>query len=285
MTDTVFAREDQYERAVRAGGVTTRFLEAGSPDNPTVVLLHDGAWGGASDVTWGACLPRLAERFQVIAPDFLGYGGSDKATYFDRSSYTPRIAQIESLLDALLVENPHVVGSSYGGSVALRMLAESSVPLRSVVSIGGSGAPWKTEVMLQELGRWDGSRDDLARVLRFLMDDASAGFAEQLALREQWAMAPGHYRSVASATLALPERLQQPIADPWPASLKTIETPTLLVAGRYDQLFEADWPERIQELLHHAEITRIDSRHSPNLDHQEEIVEVVTNFLEAVSEK
>lgn len=270
------------ERAVRSAGVTTRFLEAGSPEAPTVVLLHDGAWGGSSDVTWGTCIPMLAQRFHVIAPDFVGYGGSDKATYFDRSSYAPRISQLESLLDTLLISEPHVVGSSYGGSVALRMLVESRTPLRSAISIGGSGGPWKTDVMLRELGRWDGTRDDLARVLAFLMDESHPDYERQLGLREQWATVPGHYRSVASASLALPEPLRRAMEDPWPAPLAGVGVPILLLAGRHDELFEPEWPKHLQAVVPHAEIVRMDTRHSPNLDHPAEVVDVLTRFLQAV---
>lgn len=279
---TVLTQTDWQERAVRAAGLTTRYLEAGNPDNPTVVLLHDGAWGGASDVTWGRCLPLFARHFHVIAPDFLGYGGSDKATFFDRSSYAPRVAQIEALLETLLVDDPHVIGSSYGGSVALRMVAEGRMPVRSVVSIGGSGGPWKTEVMLRELGHWDGTRDDLARVLAFLMDESHPEFADQLTLRERWASVPGHYRAVASATMELPKSLRTRIEDPWPAPLAHTSTPMLLIAGRDDELFEPDWAERIQAVATAAEIVRLDTRHSPNLDHPADVVSVVRAFADRV---
>ena len=58
----------------------TRYSPAAPTDGaPVLVFLHDGAWGGASDVTWGEILPLAAEKFRVIAPDLLGYGGSAKS--------------------------------------------------------------------------------------------------------------------------------------------------------------------------------------------------------------
>jgi pimeloyl-ACP methyl ester carboxylesterase len=246
------------------------------------LLLHDGAWGGSSDVTWGTCIPALAAHYRVIAPDFLGFGGSDKATYFDRSSYEPRIAQLESLLDVLNIDSQvHVVGSSFGGSVALRWLAVRSERLRSVTSIGGSGGPWKTDFMKEQLGRWDGSRFDLARILLLLMDQTD-DFDAQLSLRQHFATMPGHYRALASAAMPIPEILRNDNVDAWPEPLKGIKTPTLLIAGQRDDLFEHEWPDRIARVLPNAQVVRPDCRHSPNLDSPGETTSTLLGFLSNV---
>lgn len=268
-----------HERSVQSGAGVTRYLEAGQPDAPVLLLLHDGAWGGASDVTWGECIPRLAEHYRVLAPDFFGFGGSDKVTYFDRSSYAPRISQLADLLATLGVTVPaHVVGSSFGGSVALRLLETPAFPIASITSIGGSGGLWKTDVMARELGRWDGSRDDLARVLEFLMERGD-GFERHLTLRERWAREPGHYRSLASAGMPIPDSVRTAFTDAWPTSLAGAATPTLLVAGERDELFEPEWPDHIAAQLASATIARVDSRHSPNLDHPDELVDILLSFL------
>ena len=264
----------------QTGSFTTRYLDVGDPVAETVILLHDGAWGGSSEVSWSACLPTLAERYHVIAPDFVGFGGSDKVTYFDRSPYEPRIRQVENLVDQLRITGPtHVVGTSFGGSVALRLLAENTLATRSVTSIGGSGGPWKTAVMKQELSRWDGSRTDLARILRFLMDEG-AGFESQLEARMESACVPGHYRAIASAALPLPAVLRQPDSDSWPEALRGNPVPVLLVAGENDALFAADWPERIAERLPRASVRRIASLHSPNLDRANELTRILIDHFD-----
>lgn len=217
---TISTIEDFREYQVRVGDTKTRYIEAGNEEAPTLLLLHDGAWGGASDVTWARCIPHLAPDYRVLAPDFLGYGGSDKVTFFDRSSYAPRIDQLTGFLAALDISAPvHIVGSSFGGSVALRLVASARFPIASATSIGGSGGLWKTETMGSELGRWDGTRDDLARVLEHLMDRGS-GFAAQLDARERWAREPGHYRALASAGMPIPAALRRAVPDRWPEELR-----------------------------------------------------------------
>lgn len=277
--------ESPQERHVQTGGFKTRLLEAGDPQADIVLLLHDGAWGGSSDVSWSRCLPLLAQRYRVLAPDFLGFGGSDKATFFDRSPYQPRITQLEDLLEVLGITVPvHVVGTSFGGSVALRLLVEGNLPARSVTSIGGSGGHGKTDIMKEQLGRWDGSRADLARVLRFLMEEGGH-FEGQLAARFEAASTPGHYRAVASAAMPVPASMRNTVEpDAWPDALTRSVVPTLLVAGTHDQLFEADWPERIAEFIPHATIKRMDSLHSPNLDRPDEVAELVLQHLQAAEQ-
>lgn len=269
------------ERFVQTGSFRTRFLEAGDPETDVLLLLHDGAWGGCSDVSWSRCIPLLAQQYRVIAPDFIGFGGSDKATFFDRSPYQPRIKQLEDLFEVLDLTSPvHVVGTSFGGSVALRLLVEGTLPVRSAVSIGGSGGPWKTDVMKEQLGRWDGTRADLARVLRFLMDEDDH-FEAQLTSRNESAAIPGHFRAIASAAMPIPESLRHQEPDPWPEALRGTQVPTMLVAGVQDQLFEPEWPEHIADALPHATISRIDSLHSPNLDHPDEVAEILLAHLAA----
>jgi pimeloyl-ACP methyl ester carboxylesterase len=263
------------------GGLRMRYLEAGEIGSPTLLLLHDGAWGGSSEVSWSECIQLFARNYHVLAPDFLGFGGSDKVTFFDRSSYAPRMWQVRALLDAVGCSGPvHVVGTSYGGSVALRLVAEGRVPLASVTSIGGSGGTWKTPLMSSELGRWDGTRADLVRIVRLLRDDDS-GFDDHVDRRLRSASTAGHFRAVASAAMPLPEVLRPDVEDPWPRQLRGAQVPTLLIAGTRDELFEPDWPEHLAQELDSAQILRIDAGHSPNLDHPDEVAEIVTTFMNA----
>ncbi|MFC9555787.1 alpha/beta fold hydrolase [Rhodococcus sp. NPDC056960] len=280
LTHTPDKTEVFRERFVHTEGFTTRYLEAGENNETPVMLLHDGAWGGASDVTWGRCIPILAERYHVIAPDFLGFGGSDKVTYFDRSTYAPRIKQITAVLaSANVVEPVHVIGASFGGSVAVRLLPTAPFPLKSVTSIGGSGGLWKTPVMQDQLGRWDGTHSDLARVVRYLMTETDE-FTTQVELRLKWAHAPGHYRALASAAMPIPDALRNRQPDHWLGQLRETVTPTLLVAGEHDELFEPDWAARLAATIPNSKAVILDSRHLPQLDRPDETSKVILDFLD-----
>ena len=72
-----------------AGSFRIRYLEkVAQAGAPVIVLLHDGAWGASADVTWDRTLSFIPDDLRVIAPDLLGFGGSDKVVFLDRSLST-----------------------------------------------------------------------------------------------------------------------------------------------------------------------------------------------------
>jgi pimeloyl-ACP methyl ester carboxylesterase len=63
------------ERAVLAvHGIKVFYREAGPADGPPILLLHGFP---ASAHMFGDLMPKLADRYRVIAPDYPGYGHSD----------------------------------------------------------------------------------------------------------------------------------------------------------------------------------------------------------------
>ena len=56
---------------VEADGVTVFYREAGPQDAPVVLLLHGFP---TSSFQYRELIPRLADRYRVIAPDLPGFG-------------------------------------------------------------------------------------------------------------------------------------------------------------------------------------------------------------------
>jgi pimeloyl-ACP methyl ester carboxylesterase len=269
------------EKSVVVNDLETRCLEAGPRDAPTVVFLHDGAWGASADVSWGGILPLASRDFRVIAPDLLGFGGSAKVARLDQSPFGFRIRHLLALLDALDVPGPvHLVGNSFGGSVALRALTDSAAVTRiaSVATISGTGGPWRTAAAAQ-LASFDGSLDDIRRIVELLCDDFEA-IDEQVRARHRWASVPGHYQSMMAPHLPVPATLTGARADdPYPGSLSGVDTPVLLVAGLNDALVEPGWTGHMLGYLPQARVATLPYRHSPNISHPIETWQVLRDFL------
>ena len=265
------------------GPFSTHCILAGEDSSPPVVLLHDGAWGGCGSVSWGAIIPRLAKRYRVIAPDMLGFGQTDKAVFLDRSPYAFRVDHIIALLDQLgIAQKVNVIGNSFGGSVAVRMLEMHSQRLASVATINGTGGPWRTEFASTELGRWDGSRDDLARILELLVERTKHfDFDAQLNARLASAFASGHYRSMMAPSLTQPACLAQAGAgkDPFPGSLTASNVRVLMVGGLRDLLVETHWIENLSSHLRLPSSVWMDAKHSPNIDNPEATCDVLESWL------
>jgi pimeloyl-ACP methyl ester carboxylesterase len=96
-------------------GARLHHLEEGT--GRPVVLLHGGSGGGAN---WFRLLPRLAQRYRVLAPDLPGFGLSDARAPDPPLGRTAAIV-LEGWLAAQDVEDAVVVGTSFGGLAALRL--------------------------------------------------------------------------------------------------------------------------------------------------------------------
>lgn len=268
------------EREVRAGSFLTRYLRAGPERGAqTVLLIHDGAFGADAGVSWSSVIPTLSARYRVLAPDLLGYGGTDKAVFLDRSPYEFRIEHLAAFCAELGVDAVHAVGSSFGGSVVLRALAGPGprLPLLTAVSIAGTGGPGRRAERYAGLAEYDGSEADMCRVVRLMVDDYP-GLRKQVRARHRNTMRPGHVEACMAPHLAGPTtQPRQP--DHWPADLARNRVPVLLVAGTRDDLLEPGWPE-LFDGVPHVSVRRMDCRHLPNLDRPQELAGVLIDFFQ-----
>lgn len=104
-------------RTATVDGVQLHYLTAGH--GPAVILLHGYA---ETSRMWRPLIPRLAEKFQVIAPDLPGIGDSSiPASGIDMITSAERI---HALVHSLGVEKARVVGHDIGLMVAYAYAAK-----------------------------------------------------------------------------------------------------------------------------------------------------------------
>src|SRR4030095_3686714 len=119
-------------------GIRTHYLEAGQ--GLPVVLLHSGEFGACAEISWEFVLPVLAERYHVIAPDWLGFGRTDKVHDFVQGQER-KLTHLQRFLQHLSIENAHFAGNSMGGSLFARGLAAEPdrYPVRSLALVSAGG--------------------------------------------------------------------------------------------------------------------------------------------------
>ncbi|MFF0175296.1 alpha/beta fold hydrolase [Micromonospora profundi] len=266
---------------INVGGFTTRYWESTPPGQPegTVVLVHDGAFGGDAIGSWSRVMPLLAQHYRVLAPDLLGYGDTDKVVYLDRSPYSFRTAHLAAFCAALDVDAAHFAGQSFGGSLLLRALATPTpaLPALSAVSICGTGGPWRSTKGTTELGRFDGTEEDVRRLVA-LMTDEYPGFDDTVKVRYANTCKPGHVQACMAPRLQHPT-LPKPGPDTWPAPLRDTTVPILVVEATRDDLLEPDWGRHLENLTPHVHVRRMDARHAPNLDQPEAVATLLHTFF------
>ena len=99
---------------IQVGSLSIAFEQRGG--GPPLLLLH----GGVSDSReWRRQLEDLSDAFTVVAWDCPGCGrSSDPPDHFLMADYADCLAEF---VDALGLRRPHVVGLSFGGTLALEL--------------------------------------------------------------------------------------------------------------------------------------------------------------------
>lgn len=89
----------------------------------TVVLLH-GIPGCAA--SWRAVTEVLPTTLDVVVPDLLGFGGSDRPRHIEDLHARAQATALARLLDELEIPTATVVGHDFGGPVALELARQRS---------------------------------------------------------------------------------------------------------------------------------------------------------------
>src|SRR5215470_13620204 len=121
---------------IEADGVKVFYREAGPADAPVVLLLHGFP---ASSFQYRELIPRLADKYRVIAPDLPGFGFTevpDKRNYkytFEALAHT-----IEEFTDALNLQKYAMYVFDYGAPTGFRLAMARPERVTAVVSQNGN---------------------------------------------------------------------------------------------------------------------------------------------------
>lgn len=103
---------------VELSGMRVHYVDEGSGE--VVLLLHgEPSWS----YLYRKMIPILAERHRAIAPDFVGFGRSDKFTLVSEYSYRMHRDTIMDFILALGLQNITAVVQDWGGLVGLRVVS------------------------------------------------------------------------------------------------------------------------------------------------------------------
>ncbi|MFK5633542.1 MULTISPECIES: alpha/beta fold hydrolase [unclassified Ornithinimicrobium] len=126
-------------RSVSTDRLTTLVREAGDPAAPLLLLVHGNV---SSSVFFDALMEDLSADFHLVAPDFRGYGGSERAPIDAARGMADLSDDLVALLDAMGVEGPvDALGWSAGGNVVLQLAIDHPDRVRRLV-LEAAGSPF-----------------------------------------------------------------------------------------------------------------------------------------------
>jgi pimeloyl-ACP methyl ester carboxylesterase len=274
-----------YEE-IQLHGHTVGFRAAGS--GPPLVLLHGIT---STSEAWRKVMPRLAERYTVIAPDLIGHGRSAKP----RGDYSlgAYAAGVRDLLAVLGFERGTVVGHSLGGGIAMQFsyLFPEYVERMVLISSGGLGQEVHPLLRAAALPGSEWILPLLAREWSISAGDAVRSVAAKLGMSagpDLAEFARGYASLVEEgATEAFLDTLRSVIG-PDGQKVSALDRlyladqmPTLIVWGKGDPVIPVEHGRNAHRIVEHSRYIEIEgSGHWPMLDAPDRIVRELTEFME-----
>ena len=113
-------------------------------EGPLLVLIHGITSSAAS---WEPVLPALAEHFEILAPDLLGHGQSDKPA--GDYSLGAHACLVRDLMLALEYGSGTVAGHSLGGGIAMQLAYQFPDLMDRLVLVSSGGLGREVSLFLR----------------------------------------------------------------------------------------------------------------------------------------
>jgi lipase len=257
------------------GGVRLHVHELGPSAGRTVVALH-GVTGSA--LQFRRLAARLPE-FRLVAPDLRGHGGS---TYDPPWDLSVHLSDLRETLDAAGIARSPVIGFSFGGRLAVELLAadrsrvERLVLLDPALRLPPEHVVAATDQLLADTSYATTEEAIEARI---------AGGFSPYAPREHWdrwaeelvAGPDGRLRRPFSRAAAIAIDGELVTAPP---PFDALRVPTLLITGSESDLVTPRQIERYRyELGDFLEVKTVRAKHQLIADAADEVADAIRGFL------
>jgi 2-hydroxy-6-oxonona-2,4-dienedioate hydrolase len=242
---------------IEAGGVRTRYVQAGSEEAPAVIMLH--GTGG----TWEAYMATLGPHsvhFNCFALDFMGSGYSEKPLRdYEIGDY---VDQVNAFMRAVGIEKASLIGISLGAWVAVRFASTYPEKTERVTLNAPFGLADDAEEIGGIIKRRGQAYDDptwenIKKIFDSLIYNEDKRIDDLIALRQATYTAPDA-KAAANHVLAVlgPKYLQKNLITD--AECRSITAPVLIVESLKDRALFRNTAKRLVELLPNATLLQMD---------------------------
>lgn len=266
------------------------YREAGSKESPTIVLLHGFP---SSSHMFRDLIPHLADKFHVIAPDYIGFGYSD-APNVDEFEYTfDNLADhVEDFLfNALGLKEFSIYVQDYGAPIGYRVAFRRQDAIKGMIvqngnayveGIGGAFDPMKPF--------WANRTAETEAPVRALLTlqttifqythgvkDASRISPDAYTLDQRFLDRPGN--DAIQLNLLHNYQANLPHYDEWHTFFRNKQPKTLIVWGKNDPFFTVEGAQAYLRDIPKAELNLLDTGHFALEDSSEFIAQKILSFF------
>ncbi|HMT06906.1 MAG TPA: alpha/beta hydrolase [Pyrinomonadaceae bacterium] len=269
---------------ITVDGIRVHYQEFGDAAAPPMLLIHGYT---ASVYVWKTVAPIFADAgYRVIAVDLVGYGYSEKPSWFDYSIQS-QARMLSRFLERLGIGRTVVVGSSYGGAVALNLTLDNAEKVEKLVLVDAVINDDQKNHPILRLAAIPGIGEALTPFLcdsrffhRIRMNGTLAKANHQMITPERidsvirpLAAADGHRSVLATSRNWDANRLEQ--------DAHLINQPTLIIWGDSDSVIPIENGYKLHDSILNSRFVIFNQcGHVPQEEKSEMFTELVTEFVQ-----
>jgi pimeloyl-ACP methyl ester carboxylesterase len=277
-------------RNKQVDGVRIFYREAGSPSRPAVVLLHGFP---SSSHMYRDLIPKLADRYHVIAADMPGFGYSDqpRVDHFEYS-FAHLADVMDHFLDSVGVNKYSIYVQDYGAPIGFRLFVKHPERIQAIITQNGNayeeglGAFWGEAL----IPYWKNKNEEAEEKVRSLLTFESTKLQYTAGFRNPEAVNPDSYM-FDQMTLDRPGNQEIQLAlfydyqnnvkqyPQWHETLRRVQPPILAVWGKNDPIFIAPGAEAFERDVPGTEVHLLDTGHFALEEDVDAIAEHILTFL------
>jgi pimeloyl-ACP methyl ester carboxylesterase len=271
-------------------GVKLFNREAGPKDAPTVVLLHGFP---SSSHMFRELIPRLSDKYHVVAPDYPGFGYSD-APSCEQYAYTfDHLADtVDHFLDQKGIAKYSIYIQDYGSPIGFRLATRHPERIQAIITQNGNAydeglSPfwaeflypyWKdpnptTEAKVRQLLTLDATKLQYLQGFRNPDDVSPDSYLFDQSKLDR----PGNDKI--QLALFYDYRTNPPLYPAWHKYLREQKPPVLVVWGKNDPVFAPGGAEAFLKDVPQAELHLLDTGHFALEEDGAEIAQIIRAFL------
>ena len=278
-------------QTIEVDGLDIFYREAGPKDAPVVLLLHGFP---TSSHMFRNLIPRLSDRFHVIAPDYPGFGASSMPSVDEFDYSFDNLAQVvENLLAKLDIDRYSIYLMDYGAPVGFRLATKHPERVESLVVQNGNAYDEGLREFWNPIkAYWKDKTPENAKVLRdSLLTVEATRWQYTHGVQDESAIAPDNWfhdqylldrpgNKDIQTELFYSYGTNPPLYAEWQAYLRERQPPTLITWGKNDYIFPAEGAEPYKRDLDDLEFHLLDAGHFALEDQGEVIGNLICDFLD-----
>ncbi len=277
-------------------GLKVFYREAGSADAPTLVLLHGYP---SSSHMFRELIPQLSDNFHVIAPDYIGFGYSDKPApgKFDYT-FANITAVVEKLLFSHLgLKRFAIFVQDYGAPVGFRLASQHPEAIDGIIVQNGNAYVEGISAAFDPLKPfWANRTPETETPVRSLLAKETTIFQYTHGAKNAESVSPDAYTfdqlnldQPGSDAIQLDLFHDYPsnvaLYDKWHAYFREHQPRTLIVWGQNDPFFTVEGAQAFLRDLPKAELHLLDTGHFALEEEAAFIASSIQKFFSAGSAK